>query len=211
MEPNTNHSATGISTSDTANGAIRDGSVEALYRRYFSAACRSADAILASQEDAEDVAQDVFVSLLLKLGHGDGANVGWRYIERATRNRALDRNKLAKRRAALVAQFGSDSTSNSYTPDVVERQQEYQLLLAAVDRLPERCREVIRLALMTGWSQSRIAKELDLSTKAVAKQYARARRIVRELSREPACDRSGTREPVVPNAGGGGGHSRSLV
>jgi RNA polymerase sigma factor (sigma-70 family) len=205
MEHNTNHSTTGISTPDTASGASGDGSVEALYRRYFSAACRSAAAILASQEDAEDVAQDVFVSLLGKLAQGDGAKVGRRYIERAARNRALDRNKLARRRAALDAQFRLDLTSNISAPAVVERQQEYQLLLAAIERLPARCCEVIRLALKTGWSQSRIAKELGITTKAVAKNYARARRMVRELSSDAACGGSGIESENVFRTRGRGG------
>jgi RNA polymerase sigma factor (sigma-70 family) len=174
------------------------------------------------------VAQDVFVRVGRRLQRRAGLSVGRHYIERAARNRALDQFKRDQRRAAIIARLASESSPIDSTPDVVERMERYQLLLSSIHRLPKRCRKVVLLAVRTGWSQSRIARELGITTKAVAKQYARARRIAWKLLRDPAFCRtvveSSARvnqslvecgltdsDPSEPTPRGGRRRSRSLV
>lgn len=169
---------------------VRDVPLGTLYRRYYGTAYSVALSVLGNREDAEDVVQDVFIKLSRKVPPAGGLVVGRHYIERAARNRALDHRKLGTRRATLLERFGCELRPNTTPPDIVERQQERQCLVAAIERLPPRCREVIRLALATGWSQSRIARELGITRKAVEKQYRRARRMVRVITSDPAFRRS---------------------
>ncbi len=176
--PQRSRSTTSPSTPGRGNLATAEGSLEWLYRRYRSGAYRAARSLLRSREDAEDVVQDVFVSLARKVPPRGGLRVGRYYIERAARNRALDLLRRAKRRNGVTAHRALEAALTTSTSDVAERKHEYHALLSALDHLPKRCGNVIRLALKTGWNQSRIAQELNISPKAVAKHYARARRIV---------------------------------
>jgi hypothetical protein len=78
-----------------------------------------------------------------------------------------------------------NQAASSSPLDLLEGKEERELLISALDRLPRRCREILELALRKGWSQTRIADEIGITTKAVAKQYARARRLLKPLLSDP--------------------------
>ena len=65
--------------------------------------------------------------------------------------------------------------------------EEIELLFAAIDRLPARCREIVILRKIEGLSQKEIACRLDLAETTVQAQASRGLRRCAELLRNAAC------------------------
>ncbi|MFD2137087.1 RNA polymerase sigma factor [Novosphingobium resinovorum] len=56
----------------------------------------------------------------------------------------------------------------------------YERVLAIIGRLPERCRRVVELRKIEGWSQKEIAAHLGMTEKAVEKQVWTGVRAIRD-------------------------------
>lgn len=57
--------------------------------------------------------------------------------------------------------------------EVANRRQQFDLVIAAIDRLPRRCREIVGLAAVEGYSNAEIAARLKLCEATVRVQMAR--------------------------------------
>ena len=54
-----------------------------------------------------------------------------------------------------------------------------EVVLKAIDQMPDRCRAVFMLRRMEGWSHAEISKELSISTKTIENQMTKALKIIR--------------------------------
>ncbi|HYD83435.1 MAG TPA: sigma-70 family RNA polymerase sigma factor, partial [Opitutus sp.] len=95
------------------------------------------------------------------------------------RNAALD--IFRRRKIVSIEPVGDLAALNviEETPDAadtVNKQQELELLAAAVRTLPERCRQVITLRLLYGLSHKEIARDLRISEHTVKAQLAKGMR-----------------------------------
>lgn len=135
-------------------------------QRHRAAYVVSAYRILACNEQAEDVVQDVMLRLATDLRPPDvGSSVA--YISRMVRNLAIDR---ARRRALERRLFtGLDSIPDTVDPrtgtpeaTVVSRESLLQVE-AAVAELPERVRTAFHLHRVEGLQQTEIAQRLGIS------------------------------------------------
>ncbi len=78
--------------------------------------------------------------------------------------------------------------TNSNTEETVSLREEVDLLVRAVNSLPRRCREVMTLRMIYGYSRKEIANELGISENTVKAQLAKGmRKSADYLSRY--CDR----------------------
>ncbi|MEM7200569.1 MAG: sigma-70 family RNA polymerase sigma factor [Planctomycetota bacterium] len=126
---------------------------------------------------AEDAVQWTFVAALEDAGSFDPARpvIPWLtgillkriQHERRRSRRQIDPSRLEPRRAPV-------------TPDAAAEAQEYaELLLAALERLPESYRDVLRLKLLQGWGPSEIATELARPRETVKTQLTRGLALLR--------------------------------
>jgi RNA polymerase sigma factor (sigma-70 family) len=113
------------------------------------------------------------------------------YLFTTARNLALNRLRHSRR----VPSVGENALSGVLDdkpsiPDKVSRDQELQHLIAALQSLPDRCREVFTLRRIYGLSQKEIAAKLGISEKTVEvhnhKAMKRCIEYFRELDRVPA-------------------------
>jgi RNA polymerase sigma-70 factor (ECF subfamily) len=127
--------------------------------------------------DAEDCVQEATIRLAWR-DDLDPARVR-ALLTRAAVHIAIDRLRSRRREERALARLGADLTSRTISPeDVVADRAEVERLLAAVDTLPRRERQVMRLRL-SGLSVMETAKLLGLSHKSVEGMYTRARARVR--------------------------------
>jgi RNA polymerase sigma-70 factor (ECF subfamily) len=121
-------------------------------------------------EDAEELIQEAYcrLAMLDSVDHIDRADA---YFFSIIRNLLVRRLKRAK-----IVEIDTIAEIESYRDDAPspERQVagriDYARMLAFMDALPERCRTVVHLRKIEGWSQKRIAAHLEMSEKAVEKQ-----------------------------------------
>jgi RNA polymerase sigma factor (sigma-70 family) len=127
--------------------------------------------------DAEDCVQEATMRLAWR-DDLDPARVR-ALLTRAAVHIAIDRLRSRRREERAMARLGADLTRRTISPeDVVADRAEVARLMAAVDTLPRRERQVMRLRL-SGLSVLETAKLLGLSHKSVEGMYTRARARVR--------------------------------
>jgi RNA polymerase sigma factor (sigma-70 family) len=154
---------------------------EALVQRYqprLLAFCRH---MLSSQEDAEDVLQEVFAAAYNAL-LADERKINARpWLYRIARNRSL--NHLRKPRPA-----GQDSMDiferdhGTTTADTVHSREEFRNIIADVGVLPESQRTALLLREIDALSYDQIAEAMDTTVPSVKSLLVRARVSLAEAS-----------------------------
>lgn len=164
--------------------------VERFQRRVFTLARY----LLSSREEAEDVAQEVFVRMWQSADAvPPEALEAW--LLRVTRNACYDqlRRRRSRRRLLAVAAPGEPERVLSASPDpevLACSSETGQRLVAALARLDEPQRSVIILREIEGLSCRQIGAIVDMTEGSVRVCLHRARRRLRdqlrEVRREPA-------------------------
>jgi RNA polymerase sigma-70 factor, ECF subfamily len=147
-----------------ANGDRR--SFQELHARFAGLVYATVYQVLRDHQDAEDVSQDVFLSLWKKarLYHGSkGEPLTW--VASMARNRAIDRLRSKERRARLreAVQNDPDRVAPNPEPDaglLTSVRERGGIVRSAVMQLTAEQRQVIEMAYFAGLSQSQIAKRI---------------------------------------------------
>jgi len=137
-----------------------------------------------SIEDAEEITQDVFVSLFEKLQffREDASLKTWIY--KITVNKSLDflrAKKRQKRFAFITSIFTPDSTktieipTSSHPGIELEEKENLNRLFNCINKLPENQKTVIILLKVEQISQKETAEIMGLTTKAVESLFQRAK------------------------------------
>jgi RNA polymerase sigma factor (sigma-70 family) len=147
---------------------------EALVARYQSRLLAFCRHMLASREDAEDVLQEVFAAAFNAM-LADEREINVRpWLYRIARNRSL--NHL--RRTQAVGMDSMDvhlSEGGLTTADKVHRREEFRLLIADVQDLPETQRTALLLREIDALSYDQIADVMETTVPSVKSLLVRAR------------------------------------
>jgi RNA polymerase sigma-70 factor, ECF subfamily len=142
------------------------GALQALYDRHARSVYSLAVRILRSQQDAEDLVQEVFVQawrLAARYDLARGTVAGWLLMQ--TKSRAIDRLRGRKARPEAA---DIDPSAVEATADAAEAQdaslvraQEAARVRRALDALPALQRTAVELAYYEGLTQTEIAERLE--------------------------------------------------
>ncbi|OGX83930.1 RNA polymerase subunit sigma-70 [Hymenobacter glacialis] len=160
-----------------------------LVARYQDRVYRTAFSLLRTPEEAEDVAQEVFVEVYQTIARfrGDASLTTWLY--RLATSRALKTRRKAqtkKRFAYFTNLLGFDNNVLHEPPDhahpqaLLEGQQQLQLLLDHIARLPDQQQVAFTLRHEQGLRYDKIAAVLDTTVPAVESLLFRARQTLRK-------------------------------
>ncbi|MEP9357524.1 sigma-70 family RNA polymerase sigma factor [Sphingomonas sp. KR3-1] len=134
-----------------------------------------------SLEDIDEVMQEAYcrIAMLPSVDHIDQPLA---YMFATARNLLLRR---LKRQHVVVLEALSDieTWQDEATPSPEEQAASrisYERVLAIIGRLPERCRKIVELRKIEGWSQKEIAAHLGITEKAVEKQVWTGVRAIRD-------------------------------
>lgn len=125
--------------------------------------------------DADDIIQETYTRLLREKNAGRIRHAR-AFMFTAARNVALD---FFRRRRNATTEPITHSTAASvveespHAAEAVSQQQELQILADAVQTLPTRCRQVIMLRYLKGYSYKEIAATLGVSTETVKTHMAK--------------------------------------
>lgn len=137
---------------------------------YADMVYRAAYGLVKNQADAEDVAQDVFLSLLRAQPQFESAEHQKAWLLRTTVNKCKDHFKSAWQRRTQ----GLDETmSIPFTPAE-------STVLDAVRSLPLKYRTVVYLYYIEGYSAKEIAALLGVAQNTVLSQMSRARKLLKD-------------------------------
>ncbi len=157
---------------------LQNGETDALatlYDRHAALVYGIALHLLANTAEAEDLTQDVFLSLTKNSAYDPQRGSLRTYLRILTRSRALDRLRTRTRRQQKLrhqAVQNEQLLSGSPMEEVaqLERSQE---ILKALEQLSTKEREVLRMAYYQGLSQSEIATRLSTAIGTVKSRTRR--------------------------------------
>jgi len=153
-----------------------------LWGRYFPRLMALAGQRFAADRNpvygADDVAQSVFHLLCRGARQGRYANVAsrdqlWRLLVSATRNKIIDRtryHRAAKRGGGEVQHLGDDIAMDTDMPTpqtLIIMQEQLSLLLT---QLRDDTFRIIAMRRLEGFTNSEIAKELDVSERTIERK-----------------------------------------
>jgi len=169
--------------------SINDRNFEEIYVTYFPRLLRFAQEYVLNREDAENIIQDVFLTLWerrddLKI-HISLAS----YLFVLIKNRCIDYLRRKKHAALGLQRMQEDFTYEQqmklYSLEVIDQAFTSgididQIITRAIDTLPPKCREIFVLNKIEGKKYREIAGQLNLSESTIENQLGIALRKLRE-------------------------------
>ena len=160
------------------NSKQRDAFHE-LFREFFQALVMYAMKYVSTQEEAEDIVQDVFVSVWEKEEKFLSYQSFRVFLYRSLRNSCLNvvKHKLVEKKYATYQETYAEIEGEEEYDWLQE--EIYRELFKVIDELPPRCREVFLLSL-DGLKNEEIAAQLHITLLTVKTQKKKALRYLRE-------------------------------
>lgn len=159
--------------SDNKDILVKDirSNFDRIYLTYYFRMYRFAKEYVLFDEDAENIVQDVFLLLWEKCEVLDIQISLVSYLFTLVKNKSLDylRHKVIadEYKEELSAKLASlESLNYSFTSD----EEIEQILMSAIDKLPERCRQIFIKSRIEGKRNREIAQDLNLSLSTVENQ-----------------------------------------
>jgi len=146
-----------------------------LYDRYAGLVYGLAMKILGTQAEAEDLTQEIFLSLCTKCDYDPTRGTLGAFLATLTRSRAIDRIRARTRKTRFLDALGEAPITEDPIASpleelsIAECSERVRTALAA---LPETQRRVLEMAYYRGLSQTEISAELDTPLGTV-KSWAR--------------------------------------
>lgn len=152
----------------------------AIYNNYWQSLLDFAGRRLQLQEDAEEVVQDVFVSLYQRRKELDIHGSLSAYLHSAVRYRIYNkyRDYLQKKKLLLIPNLEDVDYSLPELDPVSYKQLEGKIR-EAIQQLPEKCREAFLLSREAQLSNKEIADQMGISINTVEKHIGKALRVLR--------------------------------
>lgn len=162
----------------------------ALVDLYQDMVYNTALGIVQNEEDADDVAQEVFVQVYLSVNTFKGESKLSTWIYRITITKALDHEKKKKRKkrfGLIYSLFGGEEEAHHHPvefdhPGVkLEKKERAAELFKALKKLPEKQRIAFTLHKLDGQSNQEIAEIMNTSLYAVESLVGRAKSNLKKI------------------------------
>jgi RNA polymerase sigma-70 factor (ECF subfamily) len=156
--------------------------IKEIYDRQVDRVYRTAMVFMKNSQDAEDIVQSVFLTLIEKGIQFDTPEHEKAWFIVTTRNRCKDILKSYWRKSVDLVEEGMDETADSVSTDPPGSDFRAEAL-DIIMNLPEDQREIILLHYYEGYTVNETADMLKLSESKVRSQIASAKRALSKLTR----------------------------
>jgi len=172
---------------------LRNGNEAAfkyLVDTYQDRVFNTAVSIVQNAEDAEDVAQEVFIQVYRSINQFKGESKLSTWLYRIATTRALDllRNKKSKKRFGIIPRLFVDGNEPiSEIPDfhhpgvALEKKENAAKLFRAIDQLPDQQKAAFTLHKLEGLSYQEVSDVLETTVPAVESLMHRAKQNLRKM------------------------------
>ena len=153
---------------------------KSIYEKYWQLLYVSACKILKDEDEAKDVVQEVFVSLLSKGGSLDVKGSVSNYLYTAVRYKVLDFISRRKVRTDYLGSLNDYISGGNYATDRALIEKEINAEVEKeIQNLPPKMKEVFELSRKADLSHKEIAETLNISDKTVKKQISNAIKLLK--------------------------------
>lgn len=152
---------------------------EMVFRDYYKPLVRYGTTFLKDSDEAEDVVQQVFVSMWEKRSQQDIHTSVRALLYKAVHNACLNRIKHRKVRMVYAEELKATQEQASQV-DLVQANELDEKIQLAVANMPEQCAKIFKMSRFEQLRYQEIADQLGLSIKTIENQMGKALRIIRE-------------------------------
>ena len=159
---------------------------EEIYNQYKDLVYNLALSYVQNIEDAQEITQDVFVSIYKSLGSFRFSSKVSTWVYRITINKSLDFIKAKKRKkrlAVIIAPFlDEDARKNLFAIDfnhpgiILEDKESLERIFKKINELNDQQRTALILHKIENKSQAEVAEIMDMNIKAVESLIQRAKK-----------------------------------
>lgn len=153
--------------------------IEYLFRSYYARLCYFAGQLTGDAGLAEDIVQEAFLNFWKIRLNQPHEQVARRYLYNSVRNACLNHVRhqdVIKKHASLAR--GEDMSTGPVIEEIV-RAELLGEVHAAIEKLPEGCRTILKMAYFEKLRNEEIAALLEVSVNTVKTQKMRAIRLLR--------------------------------
>lgn len=143
-------------------------SYNTLFIRYYNRLCYYVYRLLMNKDDAEDIVQDLFLTLWKNRSKIEIEGNVSIYLYTMAKNLTL--NHIRSRANYKTLLENQEKTMSYYEENLLECEEFRIMLYDCINRLPERCKEVLLLHRVKGLKQKEIANHLSISVKTIKNQ-----------------------------------------
>jgi RNA polymerase sigma-70 factor (ECF subfamily) len=146
--------------------------VEGLFKKQYQELCLIAYSYIADLDEAEDIVQDVFISLL-KRENPNILDIE-RYVKRSVKNASLNKIRQSKRIEPIT-----EKVLKLPHHENQQRINHDEEIKTAIQNLPLQCKKVFELCALEGQKYSTAAETLNISVNTVKSHMKKAYKILR--------------------------------
>jgi RNA polymerase sigma-70 factor (ECF subfamily) len=155
---------------------------DALFRKYYTPLSRFAFKLNGSEAAAEEVGQEVFINFWEHRHHLEVSKSVLSYLFQAVRNKVYEQFRKAQTRTKYEEEYVANVPEHEEPQENDLSSYEIACLVwAAVEQLPEKCKEIFQLSRDEGLTYNEIAAHLNISSKTVENQMGIAFKKLREI------------------------------
>ncbi len=162
---------------------FRSGSEAAfgqVFHTYYKALAAYARTILKDNDDAEDMVQQVFITVWEKRSAMEIHTSLRSLLYRAVHNACLNRIKQQQVRSGYAKEVIQLHREDSTTEDRMQQKELQQKIELAMEQLPGQCARIFKMSRFEQLKYQEIADQLGLSVKTVEHQMGKALKVMRE-------------------------------
>ncbi len=167
-----------------ARAEAQEAALSALVNEYAATLYRVAYSVLRNPADSEDAVQEAFLRVLRHRGTLDEVRDHRVWLIRIVWNIVLDHKRRAKTRPETddVAELARVLPSKGLSAEQIASAAQYHAhVLACIDKLPEKERQVLTLSAFEELSSVEIAEVLGITESSVRSRLFRARNLMAGL------------------------------
>jgi RNA polymerase sigma-70 factor (ECF subfamily) len=160
-------------------------SYKRLFEESYEPLCNLAFSVLDNYDLSEDVVQEVFVHLWQLRNKLEIRTNIKNYLFSAVRNKAIE--KLRRQKLDEKYRLDVKQSQISFEEDDQGDYEKYLIiskLYKSIDKLPDKCRMIFKMAKLDGMTYNEISEELNLSIKTIESQMRRAFILLRDMLKD---------------------------
>ncbi len=156
-----------------------------VFHYYYSGLCAYCERITNSRHAAEDIVQELFVTLWIKHHQIRIESSLKNYLFTSVKNRSLDYLKHEERKSRNLTNLAAKKELSENLASLWFAESELQAIIQkSLEKLPPRSREIFEMSRFEGMKNQDIANKLELSKRTVELQISNALKQLREDLKE---------------------------
>lgn len=152
---------------------VQDGDDQALkqiFDLYYRSLCTYIVQFTHNMDNAEDIVQNTFITLWTKRNDIYIKSSLKSYLFRVAYNKFIDTARTHKKEIELLNTLEYEAINSILEEDNTIVEQKTESIKNLINRLPDKCKEILLLSKEKGLKNKEIAKKLNISIKTVESQ-----------------------------------------